>query len=294
MTAPSIERAPPNSEEMETAASFPLTRDKKKGTSISGSAHTSVRRSSESKIGSSLYADAPPKRHVIFDLRGRSLRFRVVPSRIVVLHAVDLHVVVMRRPLPRAHRRITAGLQEFLFHRGEREILISFHLHRRFAVRNYFAAPSCPGHDPSSPVFLCKSWLFCTSVRQYHVLASALSRCTSLDAANAPAMQRIPSFSFPSLIHRSSSHACGTKSVQSHTLFSPVPFFRGAHAPDQFGLPRISGHKRRTQYWRDQRNSLCLGISRRISKLPLVFASGPGPRDSPRGAASLHTPAAGG
>src|SRR6185295_12796892 len=145
---------------MGTEATFSLSRrHKKSSTAISGCARTSARDDDRLTVSSALDADALPERHVIFDLRRRGLGLRIVPRRIVVLHAVDFHVVIMRRPLPRAHRGMTAGLQKFSFHRGEWEVLIPFDLHRRFAVRNYFAAPSCLGHD-LSPVSVRKSRRF--------------------------------------------------------------------------------------------------------------------------------------
>src|SRR5580704_14076992 len=93
-----------------------------------------------------LDSHALPKRNVILNLRGRGLRLRIIPSRVVVPHSSDFHAVVMRGTLPRALRRMCARLQELLLDRVRWEILVSFHLHGRIAFRNHFPAPASLGH----------------------------------------------------------------------------------------------------------------------------------------------------
>src|ERR1700682_4832988 len=52
-----------------------------------------------------------PKRDAILDLRRSGLRLRVVPRRVVIPHSTHFHAVVVRRSLPRTHRRVRAWFQ---------------------------------------------------------------------------------------------------------------------------------------------------------------------------------------
>src|ERR1700730_8677778 len=47
---------------------------------------------------------ALPKRYAILNLRGCRFRLRVIPRGVVVLNAIDFHVVIVRDALPRTLR----------------------------------------------------------------------------------------------------------------------------------------------------------------------------------------------
>ena len=98
---------------------------------------------------------ALPKRYAILNLRGCRFRLRVIPRGVVVLHAIDFHVVIVRDALPRTLRSMVARLQKFLFHGLCGKVLVPFHNHARLAFRDNFATPACLGHLDSLHAIRC-------------------------------------------------------------------------------------------------------------------------------------------
>src|SRR5277367_1179660 len=99
-------------------------------------------------------ANALPERHVILDLCRLGLRLRVIPRGIVILHASDLHVIVVCRAFPGTFTGMRAGFQELLVYRVQRKILVPFHDDGGAAFGDSFAAPDCFGHAVRSNVKL--------------------------------------------------------------------------------------------------------------------------------------------
>src|SRR5712691_8649754 len=96
--------------------------------------------------GSALDADAVPKCDAVLDFSGCGLWLRVVPSSVIVLHAVDCHMEIVGSALPRADRGVIAGLEEFLIDTFGREILVALDNDSGGAFRDDFSAPGCFGH----------------------------------------------------------------------------------------------------------------------------------------------------
>src|SRR5438876_9656152 len=96
--------------------------------------------------GSALDADAVPKCDAVLDFSGCGLRLRVVPSSVVVLHAVDCNMEIVGSALPRTDRSVIAGLEEFLIDTFGREILVALDNDGGAAFRDDFSAPGCFGH----------------------------------------------------------------------------------------------------------------------------------------------------
>src|SRR6266851_3270537 len=96
--------------------------------------------------GSTLDADAVPKCDAVLDFSGCGLRLGVVPSSVVVLHAVDCNMEIVGSALPRTDRSVIAGLEEFLIDTFRREILVAFDDDSGAAFRDDFSAPGCFGH----------------------------------------------------------------------------------------------------------------------------------------------------
>jgi hypothetical protein len=99
-------------------------------------------------IAQLLDRNALPERHSIPNLTGRRLRFRVIPRRIFVPLAIDHHVVIAGRPLPRTYRLRRTRLKKFLANRVPRKILVPFHLDALIALRQHDVFPSCFSHRP--------------------------------------------------------------------------------------------------------------------------------------------------
>src|ERR1700731_1880026 len=95
---------------------------------------------------SALDADAVPKCDAVLDFRGCGLRLGVVPSSVIVLHALDRDMEIVGSALPRTDRGVIAGLEEFLIDTFEREILVAFYNDSGAAFRDHFSAPGCFGH----------------------------------------------------------------------------------------------------------------------------------------------------
>src|SRR5258708_1948759 len=101
--------------------------------------------------GSVLDVDAIPKSDASLDLRGRGLRFGVVPSCVLVLHAVDGDMEIAGIALPRADSCVIAGLQEFLFDTFGREIPVALDNDSGVAIRDDFSGPRSLGHFCAPP-----------------------------------------------------------------------------------------------------------------------------------------------
>src|SRR5882762_9771362 len=101
--------------------------------------------------GSVLDVDAVPKSDASLDLRGRGLRFGVVPSCVLVLHAVDGDMEIAGIALPRADSCVIAGLQEFLFDTFGREIPVALNNDSGVAFRDDFSGPRSLGHFCAPP-----------------------------------------------------------------------------------------------------------------------------------------------
>jgi len=95
---------------------------------------------------SSFDAHAFPEGDTVFDFHRSGLGLGIKPRSVFVLHAVHYDVVIVSGPLPRADRRVLAWLQEFLFDRVQREILIALNSHGGVALRDDLAAPRCLCH----------------------------------------------------------------------------------------------------------------------------------------------------
>src|SRR5260370_37498436 len=101
--------------------------------------------------GSVLDVDAVPKSDAALDLRGRGLRFGVVPSCVLVLHAVDGDMEIVGIALPRTNRSVIAGLQEFLFDTFGREIAVALDNDSGVAFRDDSSGPGSLGHFYAPP-----------------------------------------------------------------------------------------------------------------------------------------------
>src|SRR5260370_34867887 len=101
--------------------------------------------------GSVLDVDAVPKSDAALDLRGRGLRFGVVPSCVLVLHAVNGDMEIVGIALPRTNRSVIAGLQEFLFDTFGREIAVAFDNDSGVAFRDDSSGPGSLGHFYAPP-----------------------------------------------------------------------------------------------------------------------------------------------
>ena len=95
---------------------------------------------------SDLDTHAFPEGDTVFDFRRSGLGLGIKPRSVFVFHAVHYDVVIVSGPLPRADRRVLARLQEFLFDRVQREILIALNDHGGAALRDDLAAPGCLRH----------------------------------------------------------------------------------------------------------------------------------------------------
>src|SRR5271165_30451 len=94
-----------------------------------------------------LHLNALPERHESLDLLRRRLGLRIKPRRSGIPLALDFHVVVTRRALPRTHRVGIARLEIFLTDRIRRKILIPLHLDRRIAFGQHRAFQGCFCHN---------------------------------------------------------------------------------------------------------------------------------------------------
>ncbi len=74
-----------------------------------------------------------PKRNAALDFLGRGFRVGIIPSSILIPHAVYFDVVVIRGTLPRADGCVITGLEKFFLHCIKRKILVPFHDHARIA-----------------------------------------------------------------------------------------------------------------------------------------------------------------
>src|ERR1700682_3851168 len=101
--------------------------------------------------GSVLDVDAIPKSDAALDLRGCGLRFGVVPSCVLVLHAVDGDMEIVGIALPRTNCSVIAGLQEFLFDTFGREIAVALDHDSGVAFRDDFSGPGSLGHFCAPP-----------------------------------------------------------------------------------------------------------------------------------------------
>src|ERR1700674_1542214 len=95
---------------------------------------------------SALDADAVPKCDAVLDFSRCGLRLRVVPSSVIVLHAVDCDMEIVGSALPRTDRGVIAGLEEFLIDTFGGEILVALDNDSGAAFRDDSSAPGCLGH----------------------------------------------------------------------------------------------------------------------------------------------------
>src|ERR1043165_4381280 len=91
----------------------------------------------------SLNLHAAPEGDAVFNLLRRVLRLRVVPRGVFVQLAAHDHVVITRRPLPRADRVRLALAEVFLLNRGGGEVVVTLDHDRLVALRQNRAFPSC-------------------------------------------------------------------------------------------------------------------------------------------------------
>src|SRR5205085_8363878 len=83
-----------------------------------------------------------PECDAVFDLFGRVLRLRVVPSGVAVDLTIHDNVVITRRPLPRADRVRLALAEVLAPDRINREIMIALDDNRVVTLRQHCAFPS--------------------------------------------------------------------------------------------------------------------------------------------------------
>src|SRR5215218_8114484 len=84
---------------------------------------------------------AAPESHAVFYLRGRVLRLRVEPRRVLVHVAADDHVVIARSPLPAADGVRLALAEVLAPNRVGGEVVVALHHDRVVALRNHLALP---------------------------------------------------------------------------------------------------------------------------------------------------------
>src|ERR1700730_9207763 len=90
--------------------------------------------------------DAFPEGDAVFDFGGSGFGLRIIPCGVLVFHAVDFEMVIVRGTLPGAFAGVTAGFQEFFFYIVDWKILVPFDDDRMLAVSDYFSCPGCTRH----------------------------------------------------------------------------------------------------------------------------------------------------